>query len=154
MRALGLLAVLAAACSHSSAAGPADAAPGDDDAQTVGCQDPRADTYTANLTKPGKVYTFILVSSDPAPPAINNNSWTLKILEAGGNAVTGAQLTVVPYMPDHRHGTTVPTITPQSDGTYSVTLINLFMTGLWQVTVTAMSGGTTDSAMFSFCVQG
>jgi hypothetical protein len=155
MRGLCVLALCGAAgCSHSSSAGPADAAPADDAAQTVGCQDPRADTYTANLTKTGKVYTFVLVSSDPAPPGIENNSWTVKVLDASGNAVAGTQLQVVPYMPDHRHGTTVPTITAQPDGSFSVTQVNLFMPGLWQVTVTATAGATTDSAVFAFCIQG
>jgi len=160
MRFLAVAAVLALLgaggrdCSSSSSpAAPQDA--GD----LVGCQsDPRADSYAANTTKMGKsgVFQFTLVSADPAPPALNNNTWTLKLADASGAPVTNATFPKIsPYMPDHGHGSTAtPVATPNGDGTYGITPLYFFMGGLWQVTIQAQSGSQSDSAVFSFCVAG
>jgi hypothetical protein len=150
----------AADCSSGSAAPgqPDAAAPADGD--IVGClTDPRDDTYAPDLTKPGQSgsFQFVLVSADPAPPATLTNTWTVKLL-SGGAPVTGATFSWGPkslWMPDHGHGSTAtPQVQDNGDGTYTLTPLYFFMAGLWQVTLTAQSGGTTDTAVFSFCVQG
>src|SRR5262245_24301296 len=65
-----------------------------EEAGTVSCEGaPNLDTYVANLTKAGKAgLTFVLVSSDPAPPARGTNTWTLKIDDASAAGVDGAQI--------------------------------------------------------------
>jgi hypothetical protein len=128
-------------------------------AATIGCaKDPRADTYSADLTKHGDsgAFTFVLVDSQPAPPAIDSNTWTLRLLDAVGNPVTDATFPQIKtWMPDHGHGSSaIPQAQPSGDGTYTIQPLYLFMNGLWQVTFTAQSGSTTDSAMFSFCIGG
>ena len=124
----------------------------------VTCQnDPRVDPYTANLTKPGsgKAFQFVLVSGDPAPPAKGNNTWQLSITDPSGAPVDGATIDVKPFMPEHGHGTSVtPTVTAAGGGKYTVTPLYLFMPGLWQVTITATKGSTSDRAVFSFCIEG
>jgi hypothetical protein len=135
----GALLGRAADCSSGSAApGQPDAAAAAD-SDIVGCQtDPRDDTYAPNLTKQGQSgkFQFVLVSAEPAPPATLTNTWTVN------------------WMPDHGHGSTAtPQVQDNGDGTYTVPLY-FFMGGLWQVTLSAQSGGNTDSAVFSFCVQG
>src|SRR5689334_11535282 len=107
---LGVMCITIAACG-SSGTGPSDAAipiTGSDGA--IGClNDRRADTYAANLTKTGTsgLFTFTLAESMPAPPAKGTNTWTLKLADGAGHAVTGATFKVTPYMPDHGHGTSV-----------------------------------------------
>ncbi len=120
--------------------------------------DPRADMYAANMEKVGEsgLFTFRLVSSDPAPPVKGTNGWTLEILDDGGMPVDGMTIDVTPYMPDHGHGTSiVPQITDMGDGEYSVTPLYLFMGGIWEVTIDATSsdGASTDSAVFTFCIR-
>lgn len=128
-----------------------------EDAGTVSCdKEPGLDTYVANLTKTGKSnVSFVLVSGDPAPPARGTNTWNVKISGADGAPLDGAQVDVKPFMPKHGHGSSVvPTVTPTGAGTYAITNLNLFMPGLWTITITAKSGTTTDSAVFTFCIAG
>lgn len=147
---------LAACGSNQASTGETGSALVGDADTPVGCAtDPRAQAYAPNLVKQGEagVFTFVLVSSTPGPPGLDQNTWVIAVEDASGNMVPGATLTsVVPWMPDHGHGTSTPTITPNSDGTITVSSIYLFMTGLWQTTIVAEAGGQMDSAMFSFCV--
>jgi hypothetical protein len=151
------------ACSPSSS-DPADAgsssdqASGDDGA-LIGCQnDSRADAYAANLTKTGKsgLFQFVLMSAKPAPPALNDNSWVLRVLDAKGNPLPNPSIvSVTPYMPDHGHGTSaVPVATSNGDGSFTISPLYLYMAGLWQITIVAQSGSQKDSAVFSFCIAG
>jgi hypothetical protein len=148
-------------CSNGSSdpgdAGASDGASGD--SALVGCQDdPRADTYAANLTKPGKagLFQFVLVSATPAPPALNNNSWVVRVLDAHGNPLPNVSiLSVSAYMPDHGHpSTATPMATTNADGSFTIAPLYLFMAGLWQITIAAQSGSQSDSVVFSFCVAG
>lgn len=134
---------------------------GDDDesVEEVNCADePRADTYVANLSKEGEAgrLEMVLVSSDPAPPAKGDNSWLVEIVDADGQPVSGATITLTPFMPDHAHGTPIDVVvTPGAeDGMYDAAPVNLWMPGLWQVTVDAQADGVEDSAVFSFCIEG
>src|SRR5205085_1021002 len=88
--------------------------PGSGDAGTDGdvvtCQnDSRVDTYTPNLTKKSVLgaYQIVLAKSDPGPPAIGTNTWTIKVEDASGNPMPNPALRVLPFMPDHGHGTSV-----------------------------------------------
>jgi hypothetical protein len=141
----------------SSASTQSDAGSSDDGSDIVGCQsDPRVDTYSPGLTKPGqaKVFKFVLVSADPAPPAQYLNTWVLKIEDSAGNPVTGATITsITPFMPDHGHGTSVPQIATNPDGTITVSSIYLFMLGVWRTTIVARAGSTTDAGVFWFCIS-
>ncbi len=59
-------------------------------------------------------------------------------------------------MPDHGHGTPIEAAaTPtQNPGEFTVTPVNLFMAGLWEVTLDIDAGaGTTDQVVFAFCVE-
>jgi hypothetical protein len=153
---------LAACTTHSSPAQPAgDAAvAGDDDGGTVSCQDdPRVDTYVANLARSSAsgALKVTLVSGDPAPPAKGTNAWVVRIEDASGAPMPSAPLSVTPFMPDHGHGTSiVATITPHGDGTYDVAPLYLFMPGVWRVTfaIAADAGAAAQSVDFYFCISG
>src|SRR5438270_5475269 len=79
-----------------------------DSGPVVSCDgDPRVDTYVANLAKKSQAgMQVMLVASDPAPPIVGNNTWTLKVTDAGGAPVT-ADVTVATWMPDHGHTASV-----------------------------------------------
>jgi hypothetical protein len=142
------LVIVVIGCSGGGAAGP-DA--------NIGCQfDSRAMTYAPGmqLSGTGGVLKFAIESATPAPPLKGNNSWSVKILDGSGAAVTGATMTAVPFMPDHGHGTQVtPVVTPDGDS-YTVAPLYLFMPGLWQVTLDATSAAGDDSVKFDFCIAG
>lgn len=121
--------------------------------------DTRADSYMAGMLKTGKngKLTAELATSDPGPPIKGTNTWNVVVKDSAGAPVDGATILVTPFMPDHNHGTQVrAVVTPMSDGTYAITPLYFFMSGLWQTTLDIRSadGMTTDSVVFSFCVGG
>src|SRR5438445_9196586 len=69
------------------------------------------DTLVVGLEKMGNggAIDFKLMSADPAPPARGDNTWILQInsMSAGvvGAPLTGAAMSVVPFMLAHGHGT-------------------------------------------------
>jgi hypothetical protein len=128
------------------------------DAGTYNCMvEDRDDTFWAGMTKSGAGGVEVtLVSSTPAPPIRGDNSWTLAI-RRDGEPVVGAAVEITPFMPDHRHGTPIsPVVTPgDSAGQYQAAPVNLWMPGLWEITVaTTPSGGAEDSVVFRFCITG
>jgi YtkA-like len=155
---LGVVWVAAQACGSSN--GPTSETGSGSTADKPGAYcltDPRAETYAPGLEETGAqgIFEIQLDSAKPAPPNEGNNEWTIELFDAQGKPVDGATFTIKPWMPDHGHGSSiVPTVTPEGNGKYGITLLNLFMPGLWQITFTVTANGKTDSVMFSFCVLG
>jgi hypothetical protein len=145
------------AISQSESADLGDAAA---DGATISCaNDPRAQAFVPNFTVGGAagLFTFTITSATPSPPAVGDvNTWTLKITDAQGAPVTDAAFSMIKtWMPDHGHGSPLAVVAASNgDGTYAITSLDFFMTGLWQVTFFASSGTTSDSGMFSFCLGG
>jgi len=148
------VAAVGVACSSSKDSPGRDG--GQDGSDVVGCDDPRVQTYAPNLQVAGQghAFTFVLVSSSPEPPAAENNTWVLHILDSSGNPVTGATGTAVATMPLMSHGTSAVQWAAAADGSYTLTPLYFFMAGMWEVAVTAQSGSQKDSASFYFCVAG
>ncbi len=154
--ALALLAVPVAACGTTSDGGGG----GGGSAPTSLCDtDPRAMTYAVGLsrTASGGALTVSFVDATPAPPAENLNTWLVKITDASGAPVTDATIAVKPFMPDMGHGSSItPEITPASAaGTYQVTLLDLFMPGIWTNTFTiTRASDPAQTVVFTFCIDG
>jgi YtkA-like len=121
--------------------------------------DPRALVYAVGLESKAQdgAVTVRFVDAQPAPPAKGNNIWTVEVLDAHGAPIDGATIVTTAYMPDHGHYSSIkPTSTPTgSPGTYTVTPVNLFMPGIWQVTLQVEPPqGAPDSVVFTFCIAG
>ena len=98
-----------------------------------------------------------VMSNDPSPPQRDVNTLVLEMLDAYGTPLDGATLQVVPWMPDHGHGSSVkPTVNAMGGGVYDVTNLYYVMPGLWQLTMTVTPPGSTtgDTAVFNFCIDG
>lgn len=113
------------------------------------------DTFVVGLEKVGRdsVLTFRLMSATPAPPARYENTWTVEIDSSGG-PLANADITATPYMPVHDHVSairSVSTALPDA-GQYEIERVNFSMPGVWETTIRATAGATTDSAMFRFCI--
>ena len=154
-RLLALPCLVLAACVQTSGGGGGTSS-------TTGAlcdSDPRAMVYAAGLSATsgdGKLKAS-LAAAQPAPPEKGINTWTVQLEDGSGNPVSGATVTITPWMPDHGHGSSiVPQVMPMaSAGSYQVTLLDLFMPGIWQVTfdVTPASG-PDEKVTFSFCIDG
>jgi hypothetical protein len=152
------VALALAACSSAEKVAPSNSASSIDAGDVSCANDPRAEAYQAKMSARGAagLLTFVLVSGQPAPPAINDNTWTIQVLDGNGQPVPNATFSPIKtWMPDHGHGSPeTPTATANGDGTYAVQPLYFFMNGLWQITFTAQAGSATDSATFSFCIGG
>ena len=144
-----------AACGSGGGGGP-------DAAETVDCSKVTGtDTFVVGLEKMGAggQLDFKLMSADPAPPARNTNTWIVQInaMSSGvvGAPMDGLNLMVTPYMPAHNHISPEPVmVTPVSGmaGQYQLSPVFLWMPGVWQTTIQATQGSTSDSAVYTFCI--
>lgn len=122
--------------------------------------DDRDEPFTINLGRDGaNGVRFTIVSADPVLPARGANTWTIDVTRDGQPvAVSDGMLQLTPFMPDHRHGagvTPVWTPDPSVPGRYSVTPINLWMPGVWELTfVQTPTTGLRDQVLFTFCITG
>lgn len=148
--------LLVPACSN----GDDDGAPaGASDASTTSAcaQDTRKDVYAVGLTKKTAASLSVkIMGATPAPPAKLTNELSLQLLDAGGQPLDGATLSVVPFMPDHGHGSAVkPTVTARGGGLYDITNLYYPMPGLWRVTVTVqLPSMAAQDVAFAFCIDG
>jgi hypothetical protein len=129
---------------------------GDDDAMMSFCEDEdRADAFTAGLRKTGERATLTVVDAVPAMPGRGDNVWTLAVTDASGAPMEGETLDAKPWMPDHGHGTPVEEqVTDLGGGEYEITSLNLFMPGLWVVTLDVTNADDeTDEVVISVCIE-
>jgi hypothetical protein len=138
-------------------AGDTHAETGETGAETGDCMaETRDDEFAIGLSKSGSLVRATFVSGDPAPPIKGDNTWVLDFTDLDGASLVGPTITALPMMPDHGHGTPInaEVIALADPGRYEITPVNLFMTGLWQITFdVTLAGGEQDSLMFAFCVE-
>lgn len=127
---------------------------------SIGCRATDGDRYEPGLVKIGSagLFDFTLVSSTPAPPALDDNRFVVRVSDAEGNAV-GGDLRVALDMPEHGHPSPKqPDIRFDAEtGTFLLDPMRLFMVGLWRITFDFESAGSdpplADSAVFEFCID-
>ena len=153
-------AAMSVACSSKSNDASSSAQSSSAPSGDVGCTADSGDSYAPGLQKQGAAgrYSFTLVSSTPAPPALNDNTFVMQITDADGNPVSGA-LSVALDMPEHGHSSpTVPDIEfDAKTNAFTLDPMNLFMVGLWRLTFSFQadsgSAADADSAVFNFCID-
>ena len=133
---------------------PIDARP---DAPGLCDNETRDDDYIAGMSRTGvNGFGVVLVNSTPPPAAKGNYTWTVQVLDPAMSPRDGLTIAVFPFMPDHGHGTAVQAIVTPSgaNGMYSISPINLFMTGLWSIRLGLRDGNTElDAIVYWFCVD-
>ena len=91
--------------------------------------------------------------TSPQPPSRGTIAAQLVVTSAtDGTPQDGLDIAIQPWMPAMNHGAIAPTITPQGNGTYLVTDLDLYMPGNWQLR-TKISGPVTDSVAPAFEIQ-
>ena len=106
--------------------------------------DPGPSPITIVTTESGTM--TVEVRTQPSPLIRGTSDIELRVTDAANQPVDGLQVTVVPWMVSHAHGTSVtPIVTPQGDGRYLAERVSLFMPGTWQLRTT-FEGTVTDRA--------
>ena len=154
-----LVLAIFAGCSPSATPVDAAADAGVETAVASACsRDTRAEAYVAGIEKKATSLTVKIVSATPAPPAKDANAWMVEVTDNASNgAITGAQVTVTPFMPDHGHGSSrTPVVTEKGSGKYEVNDVYLTMPGLWKTTISVArpSAAAAEEVVFNFCVDG
>lgn len=89
----------------------------------------------------------IAVRWSPSVPLRGSDAAELTFLDVAGNPVDGLDVSIVPWMPAHGHGTSVqPGIMPTAPGVQVATPLYLFMSGEWQLRMT-ITGAMDDTAI-------
>ena len=127
-------------------------ATGDDSEECTG----DFDTFEPGMSKralPGNI-TVQLTEAVPSPPVVrSDNIWWLKLSDADGAAILGAQLVASPYMPKHQHGSAEVVVDEQSEGEYQLSPIELIMPGVWEIPLSITPIAEEDSeTTFRFCI--
>ena len=94
-----------------------------------------------------------LVSLSPSSPVVGDNSWQVRLRQHGA-LVEGATLRVVPWMPDHSHGSTKTVrVSELLPGYYELSPINFRMPGYWEVGIDILLDGSELGAVsFDTCL--
>jgi hypothetical protein len=105
------------------------------------------------LTEPEEI-TIALEAAEPTPPAVrDDNVWTLRLRDAAGDPLTGAELRVSPYMPAHRHGSAEVVVEELGDGGYRLSAIQLVMPGVWELPIVVTPPrGEPSTAELRLCI--
>jgi hypothetical protein len=117
-----------------------------------------ADTYVAGLERQGEdgALTVRLMDALPAPPERGDNEWVLAVY-AADVPMDGCEIEVDPRMRAHNnHGTPiVAKVSPVPDaaGHYRASPVNMFMPGLWWVTLRLTCGDTVDVVTYRFWIE-
>jgi hypothetical protein len=166
-------AALLSSPSCSSPASPAadsgaDVGPGPD-VDFISCADePRAPPFQQGMQVPSAAGTYVVklvrnTFTDASgkvltePPAKGVDVWTVEVDAAATQTpLDGLTIAVRPFMPDHGHGTTSVGVTPAGAGVYTISPLNLYMAGYWEVTLTitdpSAATPASDTAMLKICV--
>lgn len=116
------------------------------------------DSYSAGMMKMGEDVHVVLVSAEPGPPDVGNNTWTLRVTDMSDGVLPNASVSVAPFMPEHAHGTSPADFAgaaTENESEYTVGPFDLFMPGTWEMTVSVTAdGGIDDEVLFRFKIVG
>jgi hypothetical protein len=117
-----------------------------------------ADTYSPGLEHPGaNGYVVQLIDAQPSPPAKGDNVWNVRVLNPDQTPASGMDISVKTWMPHHQHGSPINAEVTHGPGAgeYVLNPVNLFMPGIWEVTINIGNGAAAvDAVTFTFCIDG
>lgn len=147
--------------SSSDSSDSSDASDSQSAGDAVCADETRDDTFEVGLSRAGSQVEVAFMEASPAPPDRGENTWVVMVTDSEGAPVSNAELEVVPWMPDHGHGSSVivEVEATQTPGEYRLSPIDLFMAGLWEVRLNFTLPASDDAApaedqvVFAFCVE-
>ena len=114
----------------------------------LACSPEEEDSGSERLVTDAGLYE-LSVQMSPDPPVTGDATLTVEIQDgATGDPISGATLTVVPWMPDHGHGLAEPPLVVEDQGVYTVTFAYT-MPGTWELTFQVDGALGADSAVLT-----
>ena len=118
----------------------------------------QGDEYLAGMEKASTDghFRIALIESTPIPQDLTLYTWTIEVRDANGQPLDGATVVAEPTMPDHGHGTfpiTTPGVAAEEVGRFTLTDMDLFMAGVWQIELRISAGELSDTAFFHFVLD-
>lgn len=81
------------------------------------------------------------------------NNFNLTVRDSGNRELTGVELAITPWMPEHGHGVREkPAVTEREGENYRVENVVLIIGGRWDLKVSVKKGMEEDRTIFSFIV--
>ena len=158
-----LCALLMVACDADTSTSPAPAAPSDRCAPLSQRERPdfsRHAVYAAGIekrTEDGDL-RVVLIESSPIPKDTGLYTWVVEVQNAQCEPIEGASVVAEPTMPSHGHGTSPPPtsgVSLDAAGRLELTDMDLFMPGIWEVTLTViLEGESPETVRFNFDLEG
>jgi len=122
---------------------------------TSGDPGPVAAEPASTVTTDSGAYRVSVHSAPDAVPTRGVNTLKMVVSRiADGSPAAGLDLDVVPWMPAMGHGASVkPSVHAEAEpGVFTVTNVNLFMPGLWEIRTT-IGGSATDHVTPTFEIR-
>lgn len=125
-----------------------------EDAEEAFCAgDPRVQPLVGVVERPGMSLVARRDGSTPAGSARGLYTWTVTVRTETGPLPEGATLTATPRMPDHGHGARrPPVVRALGGGRFEVSALDLYMDGVWTVTLRVSVNGATETFVFGVCI--
>lgn len=148
-----VLALMATGAS-AVACGSSDSPPAESRPDEVCANETRADPYSAGETFEGtQGVTISLVDSDPAPPALGDNTWTLDVKDSTGAEIADATITAKQEMVDHGHGGSKTIhVTSLGGASYKAAPVNFNMQGYWENEFTVKTATIESKVVVKVCI--
>ena len=117
------------------------------------------DEYVAGVERvtDNGLFLVTLVRSTPTPKFTGDYTWLVTVEDAACGTPTDVHVKAEPTMPQHGHGTTpeFTEATLNEANEFTLTDMDLFMPGVWQIEISVETGdGTEDTVSWFFDLQG
>lgn len=91
---------------------------------------------------------------EPDPPVLGRNALGIRLKDASGTVLTGAEIEVEPWMPSHGHGASVtPVVKELGSGAYHATELDFAMPGHWEIQIDVAARSVQDSFTLGYEVK-
>ena len=129
-----------------------------DDGQQWTCEgDPRYVPFMIGMVASGSTATATFLAANPPEPEIGKNHWKLRFSDLHGAPLTGLNIKISTWMPDHKHaspsdGSIVVTEDLLNPGEYSFDKIDMHMAGFWEIKFAiTYADANVDAIQFTMC---
>jgi hypothetical protein len=116
-------------------------------------RDPRVQGPAAGVEQRGMTVVARRESMAPAGSGRGLYTWTVALRTDAGPLPVDATLAASPRMPDHGHGARrAPTVRSLGGGRFEIAGLDLYMEGVWTITLRISTNGATDQVVFGVCI--